>query len=36
MDADAIGGFVRKLKGRVFVVRTPADFAKAVDRIARP
>lgn len=31
----AIGDAIRKLKGRILVVRTPADFAKAVDQIGR-
>jgi hypothetical protein len=32
----AIGDAIRKLKGRILVVRTPSDFAKAVDQIGRP
>jgi hypothetical protein len=32
-DPGAIAIAIRKLKGRVLVVRTPADFAKAVDQI---
>jgi len=35
-DPGAIAFAIRKLKGRVLVVRTPADFAKAVDQIGRP
>jgi hypothetical protein len=32
----AIGDAIRKLKGRILVVRTPGDFAKAVDQIGTP
>jgi hypothetical protein len=32
-DPGAIAIAIRRLKGRVLVVRTPADFAKAVDQI---
>jgi hypothetical protein len=32
----AISDAIRKLKGRILVVRTPGDFAKAVDQIGRP
>ena len=32
----AIGDAIRKLKGKVLVVRTPTDFAKAVDQIGHP
>ena len=35
-DRGAIGEAMRKLKGRILVVRTPGDFAKAVDQIERP
>ncbi len=35
-DPGAIAIAVRQLKGRVLAVRTPADFAKAVDQIGRP
>lgn len=32
----AIGDAMRKLKGRILVIRTPGDFAKAVDQIGQP
>jgi hypothetical protein len=32
----AIGDAIRRLKGRILVVRTPGDFAKAVDQIGSP
>jgi hypothetical protein len=35
-ERGAIGVAIRKLKGRILVVRTPRDFAKAVDQIGRP
>lgn len=35
-DSEAIAAVIRKLKGRVLLVRTPADFGKAVDRIGQP
>ena len=36
VDPDAIASVVRKLKGRVLIVRTVDDFAKAIERIGRP
>jgi hypothetical protein len=35
-ERGAIGVAIRRLKGRILVVRTPADFAKAVNQIDRP
>jgi hypothetical protein len=32
-DADAIATVVRKLKGKILLVRTASDFSKAVDHI---